>query len=245
MTPPGSPRRRHCFGNWWLVRRSSVPRGRGWRSSWPVVAGRSSGRNRSNCSRRPLPERICQATIRELEALLLARRGGKENRQRAREILEKLLAESEKPAAGDRVVVARLYEQDGLVEAADKHLRAIAEADAPVAASSGLLRRVPAASWGCRGCHALGREAQEDDARLPGHAESDCPVVLPAERSVANRVDRRAGRGETDRRDPATHATKPWWHSTWATCIEASSRTMPPSAGISEWSRFPNRMAST
>ncbi|MCX7424304.1 MAG: tetratricopeptide repeat protein [Planctomycetia bacterium] len=64
-----------------------------------------------------------------LEALLLARRGGKENRQRAREVFEKLLADSEKPIAGDRVALARLCEQDGLTEAADKHLRAIVEAE--------------------------------------------------------------------------------------------------------------------
>jgi len=83
---------------------------------------------------------------KRLQALLLSRRGGPENRAQAREMLEKLLADGEEPASGDRILLARLCEADGLLDEAQQHYQALVETEKPNAADLGayvefLLRR--------------------------------------------------------------------------------------------------------
>ncbi len=72
-----------------------------------------------------------------LQALLLARRGGPENRKQARGMLEKLLADGEEPAAGDRILLARLCEADGLLEEAQQQYQALVEVEEPNPADLG------------------------------------------------------------------------------------------------------------
>jgi tetratricopeptide (TPR) repeat protein len=55
---------------------------------------------------------------RHLEAIVLSRRGGKENLDKARQILETLVADPKKAADADRRLLAGLYEAAGNVEAA-------------------------------------------------------------------------------------------------------------------------------
>ncbi len=53
-------------------------------------------------------------------AVLFARRGGEEHRRTARQLLEELVAESEEPAPLDRLLLARLYEMEGNLPAAQQ-----------------------------------------------------------------------------------------------------------------------------
>ena len=55
---------------------------------------------------------------RGAEARLLVRRGGKDNLEKARQLLEELIADDENAAGGDRLLLAGLYEAEGELQAA-------------------------------------------------------------------------------------------------------------------------------
>ena len=64
---------------------------------------------------------------RRLQALLLARRGGERNRRKARRLPEKLAASTHESAPGDHLLLARLYEAEGNLQAArDQYLEYLA-----------------------------------------------------------------------------------------------------------------------
>ena len=58
------------------------------------------------------------APERRWQAQLLSRYGGKENRERARQVLESLVLKNERPAPVDRLLLARIYEAEGNIDAA-------------------------------------------------------------------------------------------------------------------------------
>lgn len=64
-------------------------------------------------------------------AVLLAERGGAENRKRARMILEKLVENSQQVVPGDRLLLARLYDEDQLPQAARQQFLLLVSGDKP------------------------------------------------------------------------------------------------------------------
>lgn len=71
---------------------------------------------------------------RRLQAALLVRRGGAKNRARARQILEQLVLDPSESVAGDRVLLARLYEVEDDFAAAREQYLALAGRREPKAA---------------------------------------------------------------------------------------------------------------
>ena len=82
---------------------------------------------------------------RRMEGILLARRGGKENLDQARQIFEELVADPKKANAFDRQRLAQLYELDGKPELARQQYLKLVSGKAPspaqLAAYVGLLLR--------------------------------------------------------------------------------------------------------
>ena len=74
---------------------------------------------------------------RRLEAVLLARRGGKENLAKARLVVERLIADAKSPSPADRLLLAQLLEAEGNVAAARKEYAALAGQADPAPAHLG------------------------------------------------------------------------------------------------------------
>ena len=68
---------------------------------------------------------------RRLQAQLLFRRGGKENLAKAKRLLEQLIRDPDLAADEDRLLLAALYEQEGLAHYAAKQFAAVAERPEP------------------------------------------------------------------------------------------------------------------
>lgn len=64
-------------------------------------------------------------------AVLLAERGGVENRKKARQILEAMLEDVATATPGDRLLLARLYDEDGMLQAAREQLLLLSSSSAP------------------------------------------------------------------------------------------------------------------
>ncbi|MBN2474402.1 MAG: tetratricopeptide repeat protein [Pirellulales bacterium] len=92
------------------------------------------------------PVQSSSALDKHLRAVLFFQRGGRQNRQVARQLLEELIAESEEPAAGVHLLLARIYEaEDDFQAACRQHELLIADQAAPnpahLASYVGLLLR--------------------------------------------------------------------------------------------------------
>jgi Tfp pilus assembly protein PilF len=74
-----------------------------------------------------------EVSDQRLKALLLLRRGGETSRRRALQILEGLVRAGSTPSDIDRLLLARLYETAGEIEAAGEQLRSLTSRDAPAA----------------------------------------------------------------------------------------------------------------
>ena len=69
---------------------------------------------------------------RRVQAMLLTRRGGKENLDKARQILEELVLDPKRAAPADRLRLARLYEADGKVDPArQQYLKLVDSRESP------------------------------------------------------------------------------------------------------------------
>ena len=129
---------------------------------------------------------------RRLQAMLLIRRGGKENLDKARQMFEALVADSKTAIPSDRQHLARLYEDEGNVELACQQYLKLGVARQAERRVSGSLRRVVASPRPVRRGRFVAQEAGNALARRPGRGDLAGPL---APRHEAERQDRSLGRG--------------------------------------------------
>ncbi len=72
-----------------------------------------------------------QLADRRLHAVLLTRRGGVGNRAQARVILEQLTADANEVTAGDRLLLASIYEAEGNLQGAEGQFQALVDTPSP------------------------------------------------------------------------------------------------------------------